>query len=133
MRFCSISPGMPCFTMKSATALLMLVALLFMTSLFANRFGQSFLVDQIRIPSDTAEIAGRSFHRSLKHPVISRMHVGSERDVAIRMGEFDRSPRSVETTGRARGHARQSRRDLRDRSGLGQLGLQTHIREFAGT
>jgi hypothetical protein len=63
------------------------VALLFMTSLFANRFGQSFLVDQAGIPSDTAQIAGRSFNRSLEHPVISRMHVNSERDVAIRMGE----------------------------------------------
>ena len=71
--------------MKSSTAPLMLVALLFMSSLFANRFRQSFLVDQLRIPSDTAEIAGRSFHRCLEHPVISRMHVGSERDMAIRM------------------------------------------------
>src|ERR1700680_2710107 len=124
---------MPCFLMKSAMALLMLVGLLFMTSFFADRFGQSSLVDQIRIPSDTAEIAGRSLHRSFKHAVISRVHVGSGRNVAISMGELDRSPGSVETTGRAGGHARQSRSDLRDRSCLGQLGLQTHICEFAGT
>src|SRR5436309_1589503 len=124
---------MPCFAMKSATALLMLVALPFMASLFANRFGKGFLDDQIGIPSDTAEIAGRSFHRSLEHTVVSRMHVGSERDGAIRMGEFDRSPWGVEATGRARGHARQGGRDLRDGSCLGQFGLETHIREFAGT
>src|SRR6266849_7775389 len=121
---------MPCFLMKSAMAVLMLVALLFMTSLFANRFGQSSLVDQIHIPSDTAEIAGRSLHRSFEHAVISHVHIGSERHVAIGMGELDRSPGSVETTGRAGGHARQSRRDLRDRSCLGQLGLQTHILFF---
>src|SRR5207245_10503441 len=85
-RLCSISPEMPCFLMKSAMALLMLVALLFMTSLFANRFGQSSLVDQIRIPSDTAEIAGRSLHRSFEHAVISHVHIGSERHVATGMG-----------------------------------------------
>src|SRR5215216_3903022 len=124
---------MPCFSIKSATALVMLVALLFTAFLFANRFGQSFLVDQIYVPSDAAEIAGCSFHGGVKHPVVSRMHVSSERDVAIRMSEFDCSPRSVETTGSPRGHACQSRRDLRNCSDLGQFGFQTHIREFART
>src|SRR6267154_5154120 len=133
-RFCSISMEMPRVAMKSATAPLMLAALLlFMTSLFANRFGQGFLIDQTRIPSDPAEIADRSFHGRLKNPVIARMHIGSDRNVAIRVGEFDRSPGRVETTGRARGHARQCRRDLRDHSRLGQPVFEAHICDFTGT
>jgi hypothetical protein len=38
-------------------ALLMLLALLFTASLFANCFGESFLVHQTGVPTDTAEIA----------------------------------------------------------------------------
>jgi hypothetical protein len=58
--------------MKSATALLMLVALLLMTSLIPNRFGQSFLVDQSRVPADAAQIAGRS-QKCLQMPVRARL------------------------------------------------------------
>src|SRR6266567_3788508 len=115
-RFCSISPEMPCLAMNSATAPLMLVALLFMTSLSANRFGQGFLIDQAHIPSDPAEITGRSFHSGLEHPVIPGTHVCSEHDMAVRMGELDRSPGRVETTGGARGHTGQCHRNLRDRA-----------------
>jgi hypothetical protein len=50
----------------------MLVVLLFMTCLFADRFGQRFIVDQARIPPDPAEVAGRSLHRSLEHPARQR-------------------------------------------------------------
>jgi hypothetical protein len=79
--------------MKSATALLLLEALLLMTSLFPKGFGQAS-VSQIDIPSYAVETASRSLHRGLG---AHRMQ-GSDGDRAIGMGEFDRSPGRITPT-----------------------------------
>src|SRR5271163_1827881 len=103
-RFCSISPEIRCLTMKSPMDFLRLVTLLFIAPLFRKRIGENFLVDQVGVSADAAQVARRPFDAGLEHAVIARIDVDLGFDVAIGMGKLDSSPRRIKTSRGSRRH-----------------------------
>src|ERR1700730_14714083 len=94
-RFCSISPEIPCLTMKSPMDFLRLVTLLFMTPLFRKRIGENLRVDQVGVSADAAQVARLQIEAGLEHAVVARIDVDLRFDVAIGMGKLDGSPRRI--------------------------------------
>jgi hypothetical protein len=66
-----------------------------MTPLFRKRIGENFLINQVGVLADPAQVARRPFDAGLEHAVVAQIHVDLGFDVAIGMGKLDGSSPSA--------------------------------------